>query len=99
MRRGSISSPPSRAGSGLRAWVLLALLAGCGNGVPSVPDAGVDGGPEDGGPATMSEVQDQIFRVNCTTATCHSIGGAAGDLILTKGRSYSQLVNVLSTNM
>ena len=45
---------------------------------------------------TLASIQQEIFDVSCASPTCH--GGGAGGLVLTKGNSYAQLVNVRSQN-
>ncbi|MBI2083060.1 MAG: hypothetical protein HYT76_05780 [Deltaproteobacteria bacterium] len=47
--------------------------------------------------ATLSSIQTNIFTPTCATSGCHSDGSASAGLILTDGNSFSNLVNVTST--
>jgi hypothetical protein len=85
------------------AWLCALFVAACGP--PSKPTATCDAGscgPEvDAGPpapVTLNELQDKIFSINCTTASCHSVDRAAGNLVLVTGQSFSQLVGVAADN-
>ena len=77
---------------------------GSGTGVPdagSVDAGSPDAGPVDAGPVTLNQLQDQIFTMSCAVSSCHGSMGAptSGDLLLVKGSSYSQLVNVPASNI
>ena len=63
----------------LKAWPLL-LLAACGGSEPPVP-------PQ------LSAIQQRIFAPNCTFSSCHGEGGAGGNLNLTAGQAFAQLVS------
>lgn len=45
-------------------------------------------------PATLTEVQAEIFDNSCAFSTCHGDGGGAQGLSLTDGSSYAELVGV-----
>jgi hypothetical protein len=46
-----------------------------------------------GPPATLTQVQDEVFTPSCVFSTCHD-ASANGGLNLTRGKSYSQLVGI-----
>lgn len=48
--------------------------------------------------ATLANIQTQIFDATCADVLCHSSQSQAGNLILTDGRSYDQLVDVTAAN-
>ena len=43
-------------------------------------------------PATLTEIQDDVFTRSCAFSSCH--GGTAGGLSLEEGESYESLVGV-----
>jgi hypothetical protein len=43
---------------------------------------------------TFAQIQDTIFTPSCAVAGCHDAASATGNLVLTAGSSYAQLVNV-----
>lgn len=59
---------------------LSLLLTACG------------GGP----PATLTQIETEIFNPSCALTTCHKGSSSAASLNL-EGRTYSKLVNVQST--
>ncbi len=63
------------------------LAAGCAG----------DGAPPSGG-GTYATIQTEIFDAGCTQQACHSAAGRAGDLSLSAGESYDELVDVESAN-
>jgi hypothetical protein len=75
----------------LTRWVTLAALGvayGCaGNGVP-VSDSG----------GQFDEIQRTIFDQHCLSAGCHNAQSLAGNMNLSPGASYDQLVNVAPDN-
>jgi hypothetical protein len=64
----------------LKRAALLLLLLACEKPEPPVP-------PQ------LSAIQARIFTPNCTFSSCHSDPGAGGDLTLTPGKSFAQLVS------
>lgn len=96
-------------------WVLVGLslfsAAGCGsgqtvagsaNGTPSAGSTGTAGGSTGSGqPATVSftaQIQ-PIFDRNCALSGCHAADTASGGQILDAGKSYANIVNVISTEV
>lgn len=49
--------------------------------------------------ATLSSIQSSIFTPTCAVSGCHSSGSASAGLVLTSGQSFSNLVNVASTQV
>ncbi len=49
-------------------------------------------------PGTLETIQTRIFNPGCAVASCHGNGSSAGNLILTAGDAYGQLVDVASNN-
>jgi len=49
--------------------------------------------------ATLSLIQETIFSTTCATSGCHSGANPPDGLLLTNGRSYSNIVNVASVQM
>lgn len=45
----------------------------------------------------FSEIQDKIFTVSCALSGCHGDNSTQANLNLTKGKAYSNLVNVNSS--
>lgn len=43
---------------------------------------------------TFTNVQAEVFDHSCTFSTCHGASGSAGDLDLTTGNAYAELVSV-----
>jgi hypothetical protein len=62
----------------LRRFLWLALVA-CGSPPPVPP--------------RLSDIEQRIFAPNCTFSSCHADSGAGGNLALTAGRAYQQLVS------
>ncbi|HVM95393.1 MAG TPA: hypothetical protein VMT89_03340, partial [Candidatus Acidoferrales bacterium] len=69
---------------------LLVLLGGCGGGVSD----GSAAAPE----STFSRIQTQVFNVSCSSDSCHSHVGKAGDMVLEEGMSWENLVNHVPSN-
>ena len=44
-------------------------------------------------PPHLSAIQSRIFAPNCTFSSCHADPGAGGNLTLTAGKSFAQLVS------
>lgn len=44
-------------------------------------------------PPRLSAIEQRIFAPNCNFSSCHSDPGAGGNLTLTPGRSFAQLVS------
>lgn len=77
-----------RRRSALAALPAALLLYGCaGNGPP----------PSSGGSA-YDVIQQEIFNQHCLSAGCHNSLNQAGNLNLTAGASYGDLVNVVPEN-
>ena len=49
-------------------------------------------------PSTLETIQDQVFNPGCAVAGCHGAGFTAGNLSLSPGEAWGQLVNVDSSN-
>ncbi len=69
------------------------LLMACGLAVGCAGD-----GPPPAGGGTYATIQTEIFDAGCTQQACHSAAGRAGDLSLTAGESYDELVDVEAAN-
>ena len=73
---------------------LVLLLAACGSvKSPTEPPEEPGGGTA----FTFSRIQAEIFTPNCVKAGCHDAASASGGQVLAAGVSYSQIVNVRST--
>jgi hypothetical protein len=72
-------------------FLLMAASAGCG---------GSDGGTTTSGPmpSTFDRIQQQVFTVSCSSDSCHSSVGRAGDLVLEAGQAWDALVNHTPSN-
>ena len=46
----------------------------------------------------LSSLQANVFTPTCATSSCHSSTSKAGNLELTSGKSFAQLVNVFAEN-
>lgn len=55
-----------------------------------VPDCVESGG---GGPATLTELQDDLFTPTCDNFGCHNADSASAGLVLAEGMSFAELVN------
>lgn len=75
----------------------LALLAapGCDSDGSGEGSGGGGGTPAE--PATLTQVEAQVFAISCTFSTCHAGAVGAGGLNL-QGDSYEKLVGVASPN-
>jgi hypothetical protein len=71
------------------ALLIAASSAGCGGGSDDVAI---------GESATFERIQSEVFNVSCTSDSCHSHVGQAGNLILEEGYSYGALMNVTPSN-
>ncbi len=69
--------------------ISLLLLLGC-------PGADGDSGGDTGAEfaPTLVNVQAQVFDMSCAFSTCHGDGGGSGNLSLTVGSSFVNLVGV-----
>lgn len=63
------------------------------NKVPECAD------PADAGPATLTELQTDIFTPTCDSFGCHNSDSAREGLVLEAGMSHDELVNVASMQM
>src|ERR1700687_2364134 len=70
--------------------MLSAVLVGCGDGSQSRPTTAST--------STFQRMQTQIFNVSCSSDSCHSHIGQAGDLVLEEGYSWDALVNHKPSN-
>jgi hypothetical protein len=78
--------------------VFLIFVFSCSKDIPLQPDGGGNGNTP---PATenlskFSQIQKQVFDVSCAAAGCHTGTNPAGNLNLSAGESYNQLVDVSS---
>ena len=91
------SAKAHHVGCGSALWgAILGLtvtMAGCGGNVTPAPTA-----PTGGSAATFERIQKQVFDVSCSSDSCHSSVGQAGNLILEEGKSYDNLVNHTPSN-
>jgi len=71
--------------------VLITLLSGCDHG-----DTGGSTGPISA--ATFQRIQTQVFDVSCSSDSCHSSVGRAGDLVLESGASWDGLIDMPPAN-
>ena len=72
--------------------MMLLALAACEDKITSSCEDDV----QLSGPAKFSDIQAQIFNAHCTS--CHSGSTPTGDLNLSSGKAYTNLVNVISTS-
>jgi hypothetical protein len=77
-----------RRAAATAAAAALFTLAGCAG----------DGPPPSGGGSAFDQIQQQIFNPNCLSAGCHNAQSRAGNMNLSPGASYDQLVNVTPDN-
>jgi cell division septation protein DedD len=68
--------------------LLSFALAGCAG----------DGQPTTASTAWFDRLQREVFDVNCLSAGCHNSASRAGNLVLSAGVSYDQLVRVTPDN-
>jgi len=67
----------------------LTLLSGCAG----------DGPLGSGSSSQFDQIQTQIFNVSCVSGSCHNAQTLAGNLNLSQGVSYGQLVDVIPDNV
>lgn len=81
----------------------LFFIVSCGSsssgGSGTEGDSGGGGDTGNGGSlqATLSSIQDNIFTPSCALGGCHNSTAASAGLVLEDGQSFSNLVNVMST--
>lgn len=77
------------------AWSLVGLLvlAACGGGGGSTAADEPPPAPTPAVESTFDRIQEQVFSQSCTTGSCHSSAGRAGDLVLEPGAAYEALVD------
>ncbi|HEY5610031.1 MAG TPA: hypothetical protein VIL97_02390 [Thermoanaerobaculia bacterium] len=75
----------------------LLILAGCGD-LAELPTAPGGSDPIDPN-ATLTRVQNEIFTPTCAVAGCHDPTFQQSQLVLSAGRSYAQIVNVVSVEL
>ena len=72
---------------------LASWTAGCGGDVtPTSTTQARSAAP------TFERIQKQVFDVSCTSSSCHSSVGQAGNMVLEDGHSYDNLVNQTPSN-
>ena len=76
---------------------LLFWMVGCGE--LKSPTDPVGGGDPIDPTATFTRVQNEIFTPNCTFIGCHDPLGQSGQMVLTAGNAYANIVNVSSSEM
>jgi hypothetical protein len=75
------------------AALLVGGLVGCGgDATTATPTSTTAAAP------TFERIQKQVFDVSCTSSSCHSSLGQAGNLVLEEGKSYDNLVNDTPSN-
>src|SRR6185369_16261214 len=81
---------PSRSArrSAVAALLCAGALAGCAGDGPAASQGG----------GQFAAIQTNIFNVNCLSGGCHNAASRAGNLNLTAGVSYDQLVGHLADN-
>jgi hypothetical protein len=72
---------------------LAGWLAACG-GDPATTTTP----PATSSAPTFERIQTQVFDVSCTSSSCHSSVGQAGNLVLEDGKSYDNLINDTPSN-
>ncbi len=87
IRRGSIISLIGAAS--------LSLVAGCGDGNGN----GGSSAPPPAEVATFERIQTEVFNVSCTSDSCHSHVGQAGNMILEEGYSWDALALHTPSNL
>src|SRR5262245_57994134 len=70
--------------------LVLLLTAGCGGNSDTTAQAPAE--------ATFARMQKEVFNVSCTSDSCHSSVGRAGDMVLEEGQSWDSLVNHTPSN-
>jgi hypothetical protein len=71
--------------------LFVLTIAACSDSINSEPEEN-----NNEAPATFSKIQEQIFDKSCAFAGCHAGSSPPAGLNLTKGISYTNLVNVTS---
>ena len=62
-------------------------------------DAGTDSAPPECKiEPTIGSLEEKYFEVGCTFGSCHSVQEHKGDLVLTSGQAWDQLVNMPAMN-
>ena len=89
-------SPRARYAAGLTVFVLT-LLIGCGDGGDG-NGSGSPSGPPPNQPPTFQRIQAEVFNVSCTSDSCHSHVGQAGNMILEEGYSWDALAGHVPSN-
>ena len=91
-RFGSNPPPPSAAVNRFLPTALLvvgaAVTIGCAG----------DGPPTTGATSTFDIIQEQIFNPNCLSGGCHNAQSRAGNMNLSPGASYDEIVGQLADN-
>jgi len=72
---------------------LAGWLAGCGGDAATTTAP-----PATSSSPTFERIQKQVFDVSCTSSSCHSSVGQAGNLVLEDGKSYDNLINDTPSN-
>jgi hypothetical protein len=71
--------------------IMLILLTACEDKITTSCEEDT-GNIDVNQPVSFAEIQNKVFSVYCTS--CHSDPGASGDLNLSAGQTYANLVNV-----
>jgi mono/diheme cytochrome c family protein len=88
----------ARSGSRYDSLVFLGLIALVALGCAGEGTISGDGPPPNGPAGSFAQVQQEIFDRSCTAAACHNSSFRAGNLSLTTGESYDNLVGVEPDN-
>jgi hypothetical protein len=90
----------------LRWGFALIVAAGCGSGrtISVAPSSGANIGGSSGGAGGTTTVDfatqiQPIFDKNCALSGCHASDTASAGLVLNAGKSYGNLVTVVSTEV
>ena len=74
---------------------IVGAVVGCGGSTGPSPTQSTQPAPS---MPTFERLQTQVFNVSCSSDSCHSSVGRAGDLILEEGQSWDSLVNHRASN-
>lgn len=72
---------------------LVLILTSCESKIVNEPVAPINNNEMS---SKFSDIQTKLFNVSCALSGCHSGSNPSGNLNLTSGSSYNQLVNVNS---
>jgi len=80
-----------------RSWVMSLLVVSvvaCGSEATSDTDTGDDTTVSCNVEPTLLSLEQNYFKMSCTFTSCHSDTGAQGNLVLTEGNAYDNLIGV-----